>query len=149
MRIRIAAVGLAMAVMAAQPAAPPARGQAALSDLRLAQAAPLSENGFADPPTAARGCESIARTSAGFIPSYNPGPDAVRECTAHYVEEYRPSGTVIVPRMNCFLAARLGNIVAVAPTEWPLTFRSKPTGGASSCASARPNAPDYSQLNDD
>ncbi len=38
----------------------------------------------------------------GVYPSYNPGPDAVRECTAHYVQEFRPSGTVIVPRMNCY-----------------------------------------------
>jgi hypothetical protein len=35
-------------------------------------------------------------------PRYNPGPNAVRDCTATYVEEFRPSGTVIVPRMNCF-----------------------------------------------
>ena len=43
----------------------------------------------------------------GVYPRYYPGPDAVRDCTATYVQEYRPSGTVIVPRMNCFLAARL------------------------------------------
>ncbi|TWB93710.1 hypothetical protein FBZ93_110317 [Bradyrhizobium macuxiense] len=36
------------------------------------------------------------------IPRYNPGPNAVRECTATYVQEHRPSGTVITPRMNCF-----------------------------------------------
>jgi hypothetical protein len=30
-----------------------------------------------------------------------PGPNAKRECTARYVQEFRPSGTVIVPRMNC------------------------------------------------
>jgi hypothetical protein len=35
-------------------------------------------------------------------PRYNPGPNAVRECNATYVQEYRPSGTVIVPRMNCY-----------------------------------------------
>ena len=35
-------------------------------------------------------------------PRYNPGPNAVRSCTATYVQEYRPSGTVITPRMNCF-----------------------------------------------
>ncbi len=29
-------------------------------------------------------------------------PDAVRECNATYVQEYRPSGTVIVPRMSCY-----------------------------------------------
>ena len=35
-------------------------------------------------------------------PRYNPGPNAVRDCTANYVQEYRPSGTVITPRMNCY-----------------------------------------------
>jgi hypothetical protein len=34
-------------------------------------------------------------------PRYNPGPNAVRDCTATYVREQRPSGTVITPRMNC------------------------------------------------
>jgi hypothetical protein len=38
----------------------------------------------------------------GVYPKYNPGSDAVRDCTAHYVQEFRPSGTVIVPRMNCY-----------------------------------------------
>jgi len=38
----------------------------------------------------------------GVYPRYNPGPDAVRDCTATYVQEFRPSGTVIVPRMNCY-----------------------------------------------
>ena len=30
------------------------------------------------------------------------GPNAKRECVARYVQEHRPSGTVIVPRMNCY-----------------------------------------------
>jgi hypothetical protein len=30
-----------------------------------------------------------------------PGPNAVRQCAAHYVQERRQSGTVIVPRMHC------------------------------------------------
>jgi hypothetical protein len=34
-------------------------------------------------------------------PRYNPGPNAVRVCNASYVQEYRPSGTVIVPHMTC------------------------------------------------
>ena len=38
----------------------------------------------------------------GVLPHYNPGPDAVRVCNAHYEQEYRPSGTVIVPRMHCY-----------------------------------------------
>src|ERR1700724_226644 len=37
-----------------------------------------------------------------IYPHYNPGPNAVRVCNAHYVQEYRPSGTVIVPRMRCY-----------------------------------------------
>lgn len=31
-----------------------------------------------------------------------PGPNSVRVCNAHYEQEYRPSGTVIVPRMQCY-----------------------------------------------
>jgi hypothetical protein len=38
----------------------------------------------------------------GVYPRYYPGRNAVRDCTATYVQEYRPSGTVIVPRMNCY-----------------------------------------------
>jgi hypothetical protein len=34
-------------------------------------------------------------------PHYDPGPNAVRVCNATYVQEFRPSGTVIVPRMSC------------------------------------------------
>jgi hypothetical protein len=34
-------------------------------------------------------------------PRYDPGPNAVRVCNATYVQEYRPSGTVIVPRVSC------------------------------------------------
>ena len=31
-----------------------------------------------------------------------PGPNAVRQCTARLVQEFRPSGTVIVPRTTCW-----------------------------------------------
>jgi hypothetical protein len=37
----------------------------------------------------------------GVYPHYDPGPNAVRDCVANYVQEARPSGTVIVPRMHC------------------------------------------------
>ncbi len=30
------------------------------------------------------------------------GPNAKRECHVRYVQDYRPSGTVIVPRMQCW-----------------------------------------------
>ncbi len=39
-----------------------------------------------------------------YPPPYDvryPGPNAQRECVARYVQEHRPSGTVIVPRMRC------------------------------------------------
>jgi hypothetical protein len=35
-------------------------------------------------------------------PRYYPGPNAVRVCNANYVQEFRPSGTVIVPHMSCY-----------------------------------------------
>ncbi len=38
----------------------------------------------------------------GVYPRYFPGRNAVRECTAFYQPEYRPSGTVIVPHMSCY-----------------------------------------------
>ena len=38
----------------------------------------------------------------GVYPRYFPGRNAVRDCTATYVQEFRPSGTVIVPHMSCF-----------------------------------------------
>ena len=38
----------------------------------------------------------------GVYPRYNPGPNAVRVCNATYVQEFRPSGTVIVPRVSCY-----------------------------------------------
>lgn len=31
-----------------------------------------------------------------------PGPNSVRVCHSYYEYEYRPSGTVIVPRQNCY-----------------------------------------------
>jgi hypothetical protein len=32
----------------------------------------------------------------------HPGPNSVRQCKAWLEPEYRPSGTVIVPRMSCW-----------------------------------------------
>lgn len=43
--------------------------------------------------------------SSPYPPTYDiryPGPNASRECAVRYVQEYRPSGTVIVPRMHCW-----------------------------------------------
>jgi hypothetical protein len=32
----------------------------------------------------------------------HPGPNSVRQCVSWLEPEYRPSGTVIVPRMHCW-----------------------------------------------
>jgi hypothetical protein len=42
-----------------------------------------------------------AEPDDGVYPRYYPGLNAVRVCNASYVQEYRPSGTVIVPHMTC------------------------------------------------
>ncbi|WP_424628930.1 hypothetical protein [Bradyrhizobium sp. SYSU BS000235] len=38
----------------------------------------------------------------GGSSSRYPGPNSVRICNDWYEQEYRPSGTVIVPRMRCY-----------------------------------------------
>jgi hypothetical protein len=54
------------------------------------------------PPTRLRVQPYYEPGFEGVYPRYYPGRNAVRECNATYVQEYRPSGTVIVPRMSCF-----------------------------------------------
>jgi hypothetical protein len=76
--------------------------QTAGSEVRMAQA--VSPD---DAPPPRRRPQTRLRvtpyyTPDGVYPRYNPGPDAVRECNATYVQEFRPSGTVIVPHMNCY-----------------------------------------------
>ena len=46
-------------------------------------------------------------THSLYPPPYDieyPGPNAHRECAGGFATEYRASGTVIVPRMNCWWA---------------------------------------------
>ncbi len=47
----------------------------------------------------------VIRRAPRRVPIYRgssyPGPNSVRVCNAHYEQEYRLSGTVIVPRMSC------------------------------------------------
>jgi hypothetical protein len=79
--------------------------QTAPQGARVAQA--LTPDDLAARPAPARPPRRVRiypRTLAepdGVYPRYNPGPNAVRVCNASYVPEYRPSGTVIVPRMTC------------------------------------------------
>lgn len=50
--------------------------------------------------------QDVAQSSRPRIEVYprpsNPGPNAKRHCEARLVQEFRPSGTVIVPVMNCW-----------------------------------------------
>ena len=77
--------------------------QTAPSGIRVAQAAePAAPERPRRPLKRLRIYPRYEESPDGVYPSYYPGPNAVRDCTATYVEEYRPSGTVITPRMNCY-----------------------------------------------
>jgi hypothetical protein len=76
--------------------------QTAGTEIRVAQA--LSPD---DVPPPRRRRQTRLRVTPyyspdGVYPRYNPGPDAVRECNVAYVQEHRPSGTVITPHMSCY-----------------------------------------------
>ena len=96
MRITTAAIGLGLAVTAMMPLA-----QAETAREPIVQ---LAQNFQDAPPRRPRPRVRIYQQGddRGVSPSYNPGPNAVRECSANYVQEYRPSGTVITPRLNCY-----------------------------------------------
>jgi hypothetical protein len=102
-RIGTAALLIALAGAFSLPAA----GAAAQSDVPGARQ-PVTAEGSTQrkirrPPTRLRVYPYYEITGPeGVYPRYNPGPNAVRDCTATYVQEYRPSGTVIVPRMSCY-----------------------------------------------
>lgn len=97
-RMGIAAV-LAFLLGAALWPASGAHAQSASAPVRLAQAAPQDPTA---PPRLRRPRLRVTPyQEEGVAPHYNPGPDAVRVCNAHYEQEYRPSGTVIVPKMHC------------------------------------------------
>lgn len=81
----------------------PGQAQSAPSGVRVAQAAPTEP--LAPPPVRRPPRLRVYpnyEAPPEVYPRFYPGPNAVRECNATYVQEYRPSGTVIVPRMHCF-----------------------------------------------
>jgi hypothetical protein len=84
-----------------------AGAQTAPQGMRVAQASPpvaaeaSAQRRVRRPPTRLRVYPNY-EWEPEVYPRYNPGPNAVRECNATYVQEYRPSGTVIVPRMSCY-----------------------------------------------
>ena len=107
MRIRTAAIWVAFAGAILLPAAG-AGAQTAPQGLWAAQVSqPAATDASAQrrirPPTRLRVYPYYYEPNPeGVYPRYYPGRNAVRECNATYVQEYRPSGTVIVPRMGCF-----------------------------------------------
>lgn len=98
----MAAAGLCVAslCMMGWPAANAAERQPAQH--RVSGAHIASSNGITD-VSAQRRAHRRPPTRIRVHPRYQRlGPNAVRECSATYVQEFRPSGTVIVPRMHCF-----------------------------------------------
>jgi hypothetical protein len=107
MRIGTAAILLAFAGGFSLPVTA-AKVQTVPQGIRTAQASqPVATELSAQrrlrrPPTRLRVYPTYQPEPDGVYPRYYPGPNAVRDCNATYVQEYRPSGTVIVPRMNCY-----------------------------------------------
>ena len=96
------AVATILTVLALSLAPTTARAEAAQPLIRLAQAVPPDA-----PPRRVYRPQTRLRVTPNdgydtIYPHYNPGPNAVRVCNAHYEQEYRPSGTVIVPKMYCY-----------------------------------------------
>ena len=105
-RIRTAAISAAFAIVFVLPAVS-VGAQTAPQATRIAQAAQPIDNDASEQPrvrprTRLRVYPRTEPGQDGVYPRYYPGRNAVRECNATYVQEYRPSGTVIVPRMNCY-----------------------------------------------
>jgi hypothetical protein len=84
-----------------------AEAQTAPSGIKMAQASPPAATDARAPVRVRRPLRRLPiypryeEEPDGVYPRYYPGPNAVRDCTATYVQEYRPSGTVITPRMSC------------------------------------------------
>jgi hypothetical protein len=107
MSVKITAMGLAMGMAVLLPSGAMLSASSALAQSVVPNVAPSAHRAApSDISAQARKRRPRVRIyredERGVYPSYNPGPNAVRECTAHYVQEFRPSGTVIVPRMNCY-----------------------------------------------
>ncbi|KJC61374.1 hypothetical protein UP10_07430 [Bradyrhizobium sp. LTSPM299] len=103
---RIVAAALLAASVGVSLSAAEALAQSAKAEARLDQAAQPAASDTAPQRRRLRRVP-IYRSAPDHwepdvVPHYNPGPNAVRSCTATYVQEYRPSGTVITPRMNCY-----------------------------------------------
>jgi hypothetical protein len=106
MRIRMAALLAAIGAFSLLPVAGAIAQTAPSVRTQLAQSPAATDisaqRRFRRPPTRLRVYPNDQPGPDGVYPRYYPGRNAVRDCTATYVQEYRPSGTVIVPHMNCY-----------------------------------------------
>ncbi len=106
MRIRTLAISVALAGAFSLLAAG-AEAQTAPQETRTAQASPpaadepATQRRVRRPPARLRIYPRSQAEPDDVYPRDFPGPNAVRVCNATYVQEYRPSGTVIVPHMTC------------------------------------------------
>jgi hypothetical protein len=96
---RIVTAGLLAAFAGVLLVAGGAQAQTAAPGVRVAQVVP----DYVPPRRIVRRVPVYPREhyDPDVYPRYNPGPNAVRVCNAYYVQEARPSGTVITPRMHC------------------------------------------------
>ena len=103
----VTAVILVLAAFAGILLLPGAQAQTVRSGLHRAQAAQalateMSAQRRVRPLTRLRVYPRYWLEPDEVYPRYYPGRNAVRDCTATYQPEYRPSGTVIVPHMSCY-----------------------------------------------
>ncbi|MEP6839977.1 MAG: hypothetical protein ABJA75_18105 [Bradyrhizobium sp.] len=99
---RIVTVAISAAFVGLLPPGTVAQAQTASSGLRIAQASPPADTSYQRRKPLRRVPIYRNEWEPDVYPRYNPGPNAVRDCTATYVQEHRPIGTVITPRMNCY-----------------------------------------------
>jgi hypothetical protein len=106
--IRVTTAALLVGLGGAMLLPPAAQAEPAMSSSRLGQPSGVvvSRSAATDlsaqrrPRTRVRIYSNSWRDDV--YPRYDPGPNAVRVCNANYVQEFRPSGTVIVPHMSCY-----------------------------------------------
>lgn len=92
-----ATAGAAIGLEAAPAIADPVAAHPSVVD------APLTDTPVVGAPVAVAPSRPLRhRPRRVQIYGSTPGPNSVRQCEAHYVQEFRPAGTVIVPRMHCW-----------------------------------------------
>ena len=86
-------------------AAAPGRAQSAGESVSARKALAQNEPRRARPRIRVRPIYPYRHTNLPYPAPYPieyPGPNYKRDCVARYVEEHRPSGTVVTPRMHCW-----------------------------------------------